>query len=108
MPCNAPLPVAATIEAATGLVRITFDRGLQSGLTAPGNWLIKADITTGNRTHTVTAPGTVATSFLTLPTFPGGLAFPPLGVTYSATPADLVGLNHMPVAPFLDLPITVI
>jgi hypothetical protein len=108
LPHSPPLPTGATIEAATSIVRVTFDRNLQTGTTAVLNWTIKANIGVGNQVFTPTAPGSVLGPLVTLPTLGGGLAFPPMGVTYNAVPPDLVGSNGVPVAAFLDLPIVVV
>lgn len=105
MPRSPPLPLGATIAVATAEVIVTFDRPLTPGASDALNWLIKANIGAGAKTYTPAGPGVIAGSTVTLQTVAGGLAFPPLGVTYSATPPDVTSTFGIPAAAFADLPL---
>lgn len=110
LPHSPPLPLSATIEAATGDVIVTFDRLLDPGTLDALNWAVRADIGPGPRNHTPQVPVTAAGTQVTFTTLPGGLAFPPLGVDYNAAPPDLVALRppHVAAAAFTDFPIVVV
>ncbi len=105
MPHSPPLPVSATIEAATSIVRVTFDRDLISGFSAKGNWSVRADIGFGPKNHTINGANPIFQRVVTIPTTLAGITFPPLGVTYNASPADVVSRDHVPAASFPNLPI---
>lgn len=102
--------MGATISAATGEVIVTFDRLLRPGVTAPANWTVKADRGPGPLTHTTQAPVVIAGHTVTFPTIPGGMAFPPMGVTYLAAPPDVAARRppHLTATAFVDLPIVTI
>lgn len=108
LPHNPPVPVSATIEAATSIVRVTFDRDLITGLSAKGNWVVKADIGTGPKTHTINGANPIFQRVVTIPTTLAGITFPPLGVTYAASPADVVSRTGVAAASFANLPIVTV
>lgn len=108
LPPKPPVPVSATIEAATSIVRVTFDRDLISGVSAKGNWVVKANIGAGPKTFTVNGANPIFQRVVTIATTSAGITFPPLGVTYAASPADVVSRTQVPAASFVNLPIVTI
>lgn len=108
MPHSPPLPIGATIEAATSIVRVTFDRDLLPGTSAKANWDIRADLGAGPKQHTTDAAGVIFQRVVTIPTTPAGITFPPLGVDYAAAPPDVTSRTGVDAAPFNSLPLVVI
>lgn len=97
-----PLPIAATLEFATGIWSVTFDKALQSGALNAANWdFIATDIDfTG---LTAVAAGSVVSG-----TSAAGLGdIGPDAANYAAAPADVLSLTGLPAAAFVDFPLTV-
>lgn len=86
----------------TEIVVITFDKPLQVGTSAPGNWELRASA----RDRSMDAPTHGALTVQSPTTMVGGLQFGSF-VNYLATPQELVGVNGLPVAPFSFTPVFV-
>lgn len=100
--------MGATISGATGDVVVTFDRLLKTRVGLPANWLIRADRGPGPKTHAPQPPVTITGNEARIPTIPGGIAFPPLGVTYNAAPPNVESRPGVAAAPFAKFPIVTV
>lgn len=89
-------------------MRIEFDRLLRTSGTNPLNWVVKADIGAGNEIRTPQAGGTILSNFVTMQTAAGGVAFPPLGISYSATVPTIFSKQGAETAPFADMKLFVV
>lgn len=108
LPHSAPLPIAATIEAATGDVEVEFDRDLQAGPVDHLNWHLIANIGAGNNIQTPQPGAQTIGPFVRFATIEAGLGFPPFGITYLPPPFDVRSLPDVPAAAFADFAIAVI
>lgn len=97
-----PAPIAATLALATGVWSVTFDRQLEPGGLALGNWTFRA---TGFAfvTDTAVAAGSVVSGTSTQDAIDPGDDV----ANYAATPADVLGLTGLPAAAFTDFPLVV-
>ncbi len=105
-PATAPVPIGAVVSISTAIVTVTFDQPLVPGTSALANWFARADLGLGARTlaptvDPVAAGSAVAWVGADTPTIPGAAI-----VSYSAAPADVVGLvGGLPAAPFAGFPL---
>jgi len=107
LPLSPPLPLSATYRLLTDVLTVDFDQLLQGGATAPGNWTGNVLVPPATDVDNI-FPGTIDRRLVTVPMFRGLPKAGPSRITYKATPADLVGRTGVPVAAFLDFPLTVI
>lgn len=110
MPFSPPVPIAATFSIATRLLTVTFDRQLQPGPSAIGNWPNWADLGGGNiarylNTVPFTAAGDTVSGTTTFIAFDPGHA---QVVNYNATPPDVLSTFGIPAAPFADFPLVLV
>lgn len=99
-----PLPILANWFEAAGNMIIDFDKPLQAGATAAGNWEGCIQTAVRNLRNQV-LPGAILGNQVTVPMVVGALCFGVDRVSYDATPADVIGTNGMPVAAFSGFPV---
>lgn len=95
-PSVAPVPVSATIDAATGVFQVTMSGPLQSGPSVATNWY-EAFGGTRWRPTAVTALGNVVGGVKDANAGPSAFQ----RITYNAASPDVVGANGLPVAAFV-------
>lgn len=100
--------MGATINSATTEVRITFDRDLRTAVLDETLYTVAANTGAGNQLHTPQIPATALGNVVSFLTVAGGLAFPPMGVSWTPPPFDIISRPGVPAAAFADLPIVVV
>lgn len=104
-----PVPIAATLTIGTRTLTVTFDRPLQPGVSAPGNWTGRGlFIFTGRASFDAAVPLTIAGSTVSGVVRELVLPVPPPGdaVNYAAAPPDVRSLAGVPAVAFADFPLT--
>ncbi len=95
-----PLPITAFFQTTTGIWLVIFDKPMQEGTSNPNNYEIRVD---GTR-RVISGVPTVGPDRVSGDSVP---AFPDAGeerIWYKALIPDLIGLNGLPVAPFMIKP----
>lgn len=97
-----PLPLLATLAFATGAWSVTFDKPLQAGPLAAGNWNFRA---TGFDfpADTAIAAGDVVSGASSQDAIDPGDDV----ANYAAAPADVLSLTGLPATAFTDFPLVV-
>lgn len=94
-----PLPLYAEVLSVGFQYAVVFDAPLEPDTLDPANWVV----THGRLDY----PATVATSLgsvVTITVGPSSAGMSPDGISYAASPADLLGHNGVPVDPFFKVP----
>ena len=101
--------MSATWSQGTNLVTVTFDRPLQAGASAGGNWSGVADQLPTFRDITFGSPLTVSGSAVSGTSSVGLTPVAGPGrISYAASPPDVISTLGFPAAPFLDFPMTTV
>lgn len=100
--------MAATVSTGTLTWTITFDRLLRSADLTPIPWSSLANLGAGVRVWSPAAPPTASGATVTFTGADGGPSFGPDSVTYNPGIPDLFGRSGLPVAAFIQFPLTVL
>lgn len=94
---------------AAALLTVTFDRPLQPGASAIGNWTGVRFSLGAFRAFDPSVPLTILGNTVSgiVITQPAPVAGPDR-ISYAAAPADVIGTNGAPVLPFVDFPLAIL